>query len=802
MGLLTRLRRYRRHNPLTIKILFAIVLASSLFATAVTLIHLYSNYRQALSSLDVRLRDAEYAFLPSLVDAVWRVDQQLIDLNLNAINQLPFVEFATLNTPNLNSVVVGERTLSSFTEVKSYNLTYQLDGQLMDIGELIIHVNKEAIYTSLGREAIILLVLNFIKTLSVSLIIMYILQKLLFRHLNELRKTASSISFDQLNTPFKLGRPFHNEVDELDEVCQSLESMRIRIAKGVRELQETRADRVRVYQAAMALQAAVFITSKEGLIRFMNQECQRLFDQLGLDARVLDTDLLLRSIDPKLTLANVIEHHDTADHFAKEVFLTTQAEKPIWIDIHCHQYYNGFDQEEQYVFSITDTTELKNAYARQQELTQTDPITQLPNLRMALEHLSNCLYTLELERSHLALVLLSLRSYRPVMESFGLEYADLMMLKSAERISAVLPLTSFLARSGEGEFLCILPFRERNAATLFNVLENISSQFDTPISISNQTVDAHLVGGVATAPNDGDDSETLHKHAMSALYKAKKKVGKDRFYFYEPTLKDGSFRRLFIASRIRSKDCLKELTVHYQPILSREGRQVVGCEALARWENSELGQIPPTEFIAEAERLGEIDTLGEIVLMKACFDTQEWQTQVPGLYVSVNVSPIQLEDEAFVRKVENALSISGLPPSSLKLEVTEQLYLPGSEMILQRLKALTDLGVRIAIDDFGSGYASLNYMCCYPFQTLKIDQAFIKRLKEDKSSQVMVQSVIQISKSLGLDTIAEGVEDLATQQMLEQMGCDYLQGYLYSVPIEPAAFSRLLPSPTKQSEPS
>jgi diguanylate cyclase (GGDEF)-like protein len=802
MRLLARLRHFRRHNPLTIKILLAIVLASSLFATAVTLIHMYSNYRQALTSLDVRLRDAEYAFLPSLLDAVWRVDEPLIDLNLNAINQLPFVDFAILNTPNMDSVAVGERSLGPFTEIKSYNLTYQLGGQLINIGELLVHINKETIYATLGREMIILLILNFIKTLSVSLIIMYILHKLLFRHLNELRKTASSISLDQLNVPFKLGRPTHKEVDELDEVCQSLEGMRIRLAKGVKELQETRAERVRVYQAAMSSKASVFITSGEGLIRFMNQECQRLFDQLGLDARVLDTDLLLRRIDPHLSLSSIITHQHLHDHFVKEVFLTTLTEKPIWIEIQCHHYYNGFDSEDQYVFSITDTTELKNAYARQQELTQTDPITQLPNLRMALEHLGNCLNALTQERGHLALVLFSLRAYRPVMESFGLEYADLMMLKSAERISAVLPLTSFLARSGEGEFLCILQFRERNAATLFKLLEDISAQFDLPIKLSQHEVDAHLVGGIATAPNDGDDPETLHKHAMSALYKAKKNTGRDRFYFYEPTLKDGSFRRLFIASRIRSGHCLKEIFVHYQPILSREGRHVVGCEALARWENSELGQISPTEFIAEAERLGEIDTLGEIILMKACFDAKEWQKDLPDFYVSVNVSPIQLEDDAFVCKVKNALALSGLPPNSLKLEVTEQLYLPGSESILQRLKALTDLGVRIAIDDFGSGYASLNYMCCYPFQTLKIDQAFIKRLTQDKSSQVLVQSVIQISKSLGLDTVAEGVEDLPTQKILEQMGCDYLQGYLYSVPIEPGVFKRLLPTKKQQSEPN
>jgi diguanylate cyclase (GGDEF)-like protein len=798
MGLLSKLRHFRGQNPLTIRILLAIILASSLLATAVTLIHLYSNYRQAQQALDVRLRDAEYAFLPSLLDAVWRVDEPLIDLNLNAINQLPFVDFVILNTPNMDSMAVGERTLGRFSEIKRYKLTYQLNGESIDIGELLVHISRQEIYANLGREMLVLLILNFIKMMSVSIIIMYILHKLLLRHLQDLRKTASSISLDQLSTPFKLGRPINKEVDELDEMCQSLEGMRIRIAKGVKELRESRADRVRVHQAAMSSKASVFIASKDGFIRFMNHQCQRLFDQLGLDARVMDTDILLRRIDNQLTMASVIDHQHRFGHLVKEMFLTTLSEKPIWIELQCHHYFNGFDKEEQYVFSITDTTELKNAYARQQEISQTDPITQLPNLRLGLEHLRNCLNSLRKEPGHLALMLFSLRAYRPVMESFGLEYADLMMLKSAERISAVLPFSSFLACSGEGEFLCILPFRERNAAALFKLLEDISLQFDLPIKLSDHKVDAHLVGGVATAPNDGDDPETLHKHAISALYKAKKKSGRDRFYFYEPTLKEGSFRRLFIASRIRSGEYLKEIFVHYQPILTRVGRKVVGCEALARWENTELGSISPIEFIAEAERLGEIDSLGELILMKACFDVKEWQKDNPDFYVSVNVSPIQLEDESFVTKVKNALLLSELPATCLKLEVTEQLYLPGSESILHRLKSLTDLGVRIAIDDFGSGYASLNYMCCYPFQTLKIDQAFIKRLTTDEGSKVLVQSVIQISKSLGFDTVAEGVEDEPTQQLLEEMGCDYLQGYFYSVPIEPEVFKQLLATKKQQ----
>lgn len=786
-------------NPLTRRILVSIILASTVFATLVTGLHLYVNFIEGSRALDVRLRDAESTFLPPLVDAVWRIDKPLIVLNLNSIAQLPFINYLVLNSPHLASIGVGEKSDGPFQEMQRYQLSYQ-DGMITtNVGELIIQVDRHALYENLGREALVLLALNALKTLIVSLIILSILDRMLFRYLQRLRNTASGLSMECLDERFTLGRDPYGPIDELDEMCQSLESMRIRIEQGVTELRMTKAERERIYRAAGESDTGVIIFNEYGVIRYCNScfETMLAMLRINLPTSFIDmfvVDGVLQAIDKQLSVRYLVNSLK-GDHvvWQQELFLLPLDHPPCWFDVRCISYINDYDDEQQYVLSFQDVTELKNAYVRQRELLEKDSLTGLPSMPVGMEMLRVRLEETNTHNSHLAVFIITLEAYNAVQESYGLHYADLMLLQASELISAIAPVGSLLLRSGEKDFLCAFELQSANARIALGFIDSLNNAFTSSMKVHEHLVHVNHYGGVAISPNDGDKHHTLMQHAMSALHKAQVAHSDNRFYFYEPAMKQESFRRLYIAARIRSGEFLEELDINYQPILKADGSHLIACEALARWNSSELGMIPPTEFIHEAERLHAICLLGEAILQRACIQAVEWLPQAPdGFYISVNISPLQVVDRHFIKIVKNALALAGLPAPALKLEITEQLLLHGENYVEDKLFELKALGVRIAIDDFGSGYASLNYLCQYPFQLLKIDQSFIFKLLEDESSRILVKMIIQMAHNLGLETVAEGIEQPEVQQLLEEMGCDYLQGYLFSLPLPADEFEHYL----------
>ncbi|WP_075171707.1 bifunctional diguanylate cyclase/phosphodiesterase [Neptunomonas phycophila] len=797
--MLTTLVGFRNRNPLTLRILISIVLASSVFAAVITGFHLYGKFREDMQTLDVRLRDAESTFLPSIVDAVWRVDKPLVVLNLNAIAQLPFVNYLVINSPDFESIGVGEKSDGPFQTLQRYQLSYQQGDETSTVGELIIQVDRHSIYENIGRDAVILLLLNAFKTLCVSLIILYLMDKMLFRYLRRLRNTASGITMERLSERFTLGRDPDLPVDELDDICQSLESMRIRIEQGVTELRITKAERERVYHAASEGETAVIIFNEYGVIRFYNHQFEGLLDKLTIRLPASLTDMyvideVLDSIDTQLStrsLVNALMGENHAWH--KELFLLPPDSPPCWFNLRCVSYLNTYDDEQQYILSIRDVTELKNAYVRQQELVEKDALTGLPSLAVGLDMLQTRLDTSVDHNAHLAVFIVSTNAYKAVQETFGLQYADLMLLQISEIIAHKAPPATLLMRSGESDFLCAFELRSAHARLVLEFLDRLNEAFNAPLYIHDEPVHIDHYGGVAISPNDGITSEDLLQHAMSALYKAKEARSDNRFYFYEPAMKQESVRRLYIAAHIRSGKCAEELEVYFQPILKAGSNQLIACEALARWDSPVLGVIPPTEFIFEAERLHAICQLGESILQRACIQAAKWLPLASkGFYMSVNISPLQVENRDFIKVVKNALAIAQLPPNALKLEVTERLLLNDDSYVEEKMQELKALGVRIAIDDFGSGYASLNYLCQYPFELLKIDQSFISKLLEDRSSRILVKMIIQMAHDLGLETVAEGIEDKQVQELLESMGCDYLQGYLYSVPLPAGDFESYL----------
>ena len=288
--------------------------------------------------------------------------------------------------------------------------------------------------------------------------------------------------------------------------------------------------------------------------------------------------------------------------------------------------------------------------------------------------------------------------------------------------------------------------------------------------------------GIAVYPQDGGDSEALMKNADAAMYEAKER-GRNAFAYFSRESNANALRELTLESRLREALARDELTLHYQPRIDLGTEQVAGVEALLRWDHPDLGRISPAEFIPITEATGLIVPIGSWVLETACRQQAAWQTAGLGAgEVSVNVSPLQFERGEVLDQVQGAIAASGLDPTSLEIEITESLLMRELEGARRTLDVLREMGVRVALDDFGAGHSSLRYLMGMPVDTLKIDRCFVSRMHEDLSARSIVEAVVALGQGLGFRVVAEGVEVPAQQELLAALGCDQVQGFLHGRP--------------------
>ncbi len=287
------------------------------------------------------------------------------------------------------------------------------------------------------------------------------------------------------------------------------------------------------------------------------------------------------------------------------------------------------------------------------------------------------------------------------------------------------------------------------------------------------------VGGIALAPGDGEDGLTLMKNADLALYRAKQE-GKAAYHFFEPALDEAARQRRQLELDLRAAIKEGAFELNFQPLYSLAEKRLTGFEALIRWNHPTRGRVSPVEFIPLAEETGLIVPIGEWVLREACHQASTWPTDVS---VAVNVSPKQFAATGVASTVLSALSASGLAPQRLELEITESIFIADVDQTLATLHSLRNLGVRIALDDFGTGYSSLSYLRSFPFDKVKIDKSFVEDLGTSSNGHAVIRAITTLADALGMETLAEGVEDVAQFEVLEREGCQNIQGYLFSRPV-------------------
>jgi diguanylate cyclase (GGDEF)-like protein len=447
---------------------------------------------------------------------------------------------------------------------------------------------------------------------------------------------------------------------------------------------------------------------------------------------------------------------------------------------------------------LNEISERKQIEERLKYLATHDALTDLPNRTLLEDRLSHALLRARRLGGNIAVLFLDLDGFKPVNDAFGHKSGDFLLQALASRLLRNLRESDTVARVGGDEFAILLEGVEKSediAPVAEKVLQIVSKPFSLYYENGHKgKVEAYITGsiGISMYPQHGKDVQTLLKNADSAMYYAKEQ-GKNRISYYSDEISGAVIHRLDLTNQLRRAIERQEFVLHYQPQVNINTGQVLGMEALIRWQHPDVGLVPPTEFISLAEETGLIIPMGDWVLREACEQNKAWQDAgFPAVPVSINISSRQIDHQNLAGLVEQILKETGLDPSMLELELTENAVFQNVDIALSWLIELKKLGIKLALDDFGTGYSSLSYLTRFPFDIIKIDLAFVRAVNKDPGTVAIVSGIIAIAESLGKQIVVEGIDTIEQLEFFRKQGCTRVQGWYYSPALPAERFEAVL----------
>ena len=462
---------------------------------------------------------------------------------------------------------------------------------------------------------------------------------------------------------------------------------------------------------------------------------------------------------------------------------------PVWQSVTAVRDAGGWTTH--YIKTFNDITEQKLSADYIYQLAHYDLLTGLPNRVLFSERCKHAIERARRNNQKTVLLYLDLDRFKQINDSLGHPVGDELLEKVAERLRSQLREEDTVARLGGDEFVIVVEqvTDERDAE---RIASKILEALRVPFQLKQHELVISASAGISLSPMDGNDVATLIKHADLAMYRAKEK-GRDNYQFFSLELSRESLEYHLLESDLRHARERGELLLYYQPQFHLQSGRLVGAEALIRWRHNSMGLISPDKFIPIAEESGLILNIGEWTLQTACRQMKQWLEAGLGLErISVNLSGLQIQRGNLTELIRRVLHDTGLPPSCLELEILETYIMRRVEQDVHVLEDLRNLGIRLAIDDFGTGQSSLAYLKRLPVERLKIDRSFVMDIPGDNDDAAITRAIVALGRSMQLTVVAEGVENAQQAEFLKQLGCDEVQGYYYSPPVDPAAFERLL----------
>lgn len=441
--------------------------------------------------------------------------------------------------------------------------------------------------------------------------------------------------------------------------------------------------------------------------------------------------------------------------------------------------------------TLEDITERKRYEEQLEYQANHDGLTNLPNNNLLTDRIRQALLISLRSNQQVAVFLIDLDNFKFINDSLGHDIGDLLLKIVAERLTGCVRSGDTVARQGGDEFVIMVSGPDVSSQAI-QIAGKILETLALPIRIQDHELFVTCSIGISISPRDGEDVQTLIKHADAAMYRAKEQ-GRNTFRFFTSEMNSRSMARVSMEKHLRRALENNEFLVHYQPKVSLHSGQVTGLEALVRWQSPELGMISPDKFIYLAEETGLIEPIGEWVLRTACRQTKTWQDAgFAPLTVAVNLSARQLRQHNIAVIIETALKETRLDPSFLEIEITESMVMHDVEKVTAILNEIKGIGIALAMDDFGTGYSSLSYLKRFPFDKLKIDKSFVRDITCDPHNAAIARAIIAMAHSLHLKVVAEGVETEGQFNYLRSHGCDEMQGFYVSRPIPVLELEHLL----------
>ncbi|MBS1159236.1 MAG: hypothetical protein H6R15_1655 [Proteobacteria bacterium] len=467
----------------------------------------------------------------------------------------------------------------------------------------------------------------------------------------------------------------------------------------------------------------------------------------------------------------------------------------IWIAENAHAVFGPAGEALYYEGTVEDVT-VQHNYRRQLEYQAThDPLTGLPNRNLLQDRLQQLLRLAQRKGTHGTLAFVDLDNFKFVNDSLGHGAGDQLLVEAAKRLKACLRESDTVARYGGDEFVLILGDYGGLSDTL-QILHRIQESIAEPLDLDGHEVRVNCSIGVSVYPDDGEDLEALLRHADAAMHHAKQ-LGKGQFQFYTESLNAAARDRLALDSALRRAVEQEDLYVVYQPKVDARGR-ACGFEALLRWDSEEFGSVSPVKFIPLAEETGLITQLTWFVMRQACHEAAGWrEAGFTHLRVAVNISPSLFREKDLAALVRSVLDEAGLPPGNLELEITEGMLMGDVQRALTVLQELKAMGIYIAIDDFGTGYSSLAYLKRFPIDILKVDRSFVMECDSGAEATAITRAIVSLAHSLNLRVVAEGVERPSQMAVLNALGCEEFQGYLFARPLSAGDAAAFLAAPPR-----
>jgi diguanylate cyclase (GGDEF)-like protein/PAS domain S-box-containing protein len=544
---------------------------------------------------------------------------------------------------------------------------------------------------------------------------------------------------------------------------------------------------LRVAAVAFESQEAMLISDAQHCILRVNSACCRISGYLAEELIGRRPDLfVLQHSDGSLRpakLATVAERDQWSGEL--QVLRKDGSKVPLWLSITVVR--NHDNEVTHFVYAASDITDRKQAEEEIRNLAFYDPLTQLPNRRLLMDRLVHALTTSERTGAEGALLFIDLDKFKTLNDTRGHDVGDLLLTQVAQRLQDCLRDCDTVARWGGDEFTVLLEGLGSNAIEAADrtdtVARKILARLNEPYLLQDQEHHSSPSIGVSMFLGRALTADELLKQADLAMYQAKGS-GRNTVRFYDPAMQAAATRHAQLEVDLRQALHGEQFLLHYQPQVGIDGR-LIGAEALIRWQHPERGMVSPAEFIPAAEESGLILQVGQWVLETACKQLRHWAQEpaTAGLSLAVNISARQFHDAQFVPQTLGLLDQTRIDPRRLKLELTESLLLENLDSIIDKMHVLMQRGVRFSLDDFGTGYSSLSYLKRLPLEQLKIDQSFVRDLFNDQNDVAIVRAIVTLGQSLGLQVIAEGVEEERQWRFLEGIGCQAFQGYLFGRPL-------------------